>query len=164
MRKKAIFLVFCLVLAIESQVLAMELKSPEFKNNEFIPKKFTYRGENINPELIIGDIPAGTQSIALIFNDPDAPGGDWVHWLVFDMPPVSKIEENSIPGKQGINDFGRIGYDGPFPPSGVHRYIFKVYALDIELNLKEGGRKVDLERAINGHVLAQAELIGLYKK
>lgn len=142
----------------------MELKSPEFKNNDYIPKKFTCRGENINPALIIDGIPPETKSLALIFDDPDAPGGVWVHWVVFDMPVVSKIEENSAPGKQGINDFGRINYGGPCPPFGTHRYIFKAYALDTELNLEEGLTKADLEEAMGGHILAKAELTGLYKK
>lgn len=142
----------------------MELKSPEFNNNEYMPKKFSYRGENINPPLIITNIPSETKSIALIVDDPDAPSGDWVHWIIFDMPVLPRIEENSAPGKQGMNDFGRIGYDGPFPPSGTHRYFFKVYALDAELNLAEGSHKSDLEGAMKGHVLAKAELIGLYKK
>jgi Raf kinase inhibitor-like YbhB/YbcL family protein len=144
--------------------MAMELKSPEFKNNEYIPEKFTYHGKNINPGLIMDDVPAGTKSIAMIFDDPDAPGGNWVHWVVFDIPLASKIEENSVPGKQGINSFGRIGYDGPCPPTGIHRYVFKAYALDAELNLEEGISKADLEKAMEKHILAMAELTGLYKK
>lgn len=158
-----IFIVLCQP-AVKGETQAMKLKSPEFNNNEYIPKKFTCRGENINPALIISDIPAGTQSIALIIDDPDAPSGDWVHWVVFDMPMVLKIEEDSVPGKQGINDFGRIGYDGPCPPYGIHHYVFTAYALNAKLNLIEGAAKVDLEKAMNGHVLAKAELIGLYKK
>lgn len=143
---------------------AMELRSPEFKNNEFIPKKFTCRGANINPELVINDIPRGTQSLALIFDDPDAPSGDWVHWVMFDMPVVSKIEQDSAPGKQGVTDFGETSYGGPCPPSGTHRYIFKLYALDVKLDLEEGISKADLEKAMAMHILAKAELIGLFKK
>jgi len=142
----------------------MKLKSPEFKNNEYIPKRFTCSGENVNPALIIEAAPTDTKSLALIFDDPDAPSGDWVHWIVFDMPVVSKIEENSTPGKQGVNDFGRIGYGGPCPPFGTHRYIFKAYALDTKLNLEEGLTKADLEKAMAEHILAKAELTGLYKK
>lgn len=164
MKKNIAFLAFYLVLAVEPQALAMELRSPEFKNNEFIPKKFTCRGANINPELIISDIPQETQSFALIFNDPDAPSGDWVHWVIFDIPLVSKIEQDSAPGKQGINDFGGMGYDGPCPPLGIHRYVFKIYALDAKLNLEEGVSNADLERAMVGHVLDMAELIGLFNK
>jgi len=142
----------------------MKLKSPEFKNNEYIPKRFTCSGENVNPALIIEAAPTDTKSLALIFDDPDAPSGDWVHWIVFEMPVVSKIEENSTPGKQGVNDFGRIGYGGPCPPFGTHRYIFKAYALDTKLNLEEGLTKADLEKAMAEHILAKAELTGLYKK
>ena len=142
----------------------MELKSPEFKNNEYIPKKFTCRGENVNPGLNIEGIPLGAKSLALIVDDPDAPGGDWVHWVMFDIAPVSKIEEDSAPGKQGMNNSGRTRYNGPCPPSGTHRYFFKVYALDTELNLKEGIAKAHLEKAMQGHILAKAELIGLFKK
>nr|MBU1327926.1 YbhB/YbcL family Raf kinase inhibitor-like protein [Candidatus Omnitrophota bacterium] len=151
-------------LAIGGEGLVMKLKSPEFENNEYIPKRFTCSGENVNPALIIENAPTDAKSLTLIFDDPDAPGGDWVHWVVFDMPVVSKIEENSAPGKQGVNDFGRINYGGPCPPFGTHRYIFKAYALDIKLNLEEGLTKADLEKAMAGHILAKAELTGLYKK
>jgi Raf kinase inhibitor-like YbhB/YbcL family protein len=142
----------------------MKLKSPEFKNNEYIPKRFTCSGENVNPALIIESTPTDTKSLALIFDDPDAPMGTWVHWVVFNIPVISRIEEDSVPGKQGINNFGRLNYGGPCPPFGTHRYFFKVYALDAELNLEEGITKTELEKAMTGHILAKAELIGLYKK
>lgn len=143
----------------------MKLTSPKFGNNEFIPKKFTCEGEDINPALTIEDIPADTQSLALIVDDPDAPMGMWVHWVVYNIPKgASRIEENSIPGEQGNNDFGRQNYGGPCPPSGTHRYFFKIYALDRELNLKSGLAKKELEKAMQGHILDKAELIGLYKK
>ncbi|PIP68601.1 MAG: YbhB/YbcL family Raf kinase inhibitor-like protein [Candidatus Omnitrophica bacterium CG_4_9_14_0_2_um_filter_42_8] len=142
----------------------MELKSPEFKDKEYIPKKFTCRGENINPALIIEGIPSGTKSLALIVDDPDAPSGDWVHWVMFDIPVVSRIEEDSTPGKQGITDFGRMRYDGPCPPFGTHRYMFKIYALDAVLNLAEGVTKAELEEAMDEHMLSKAELTGLSKK
>ncbi len=142
----------------------MRLSSPEFKNNDFIPRKFTCQGEDINPALIIEEMPKETESLALIVDDPDAPMGTWIHWVVYDIAPVSRIEENSIPGKQGSNDFGRKNYGGPCPPSGTHRYFFKIYALDTMLNLREGISKSGLEKAMEGHILAKAELIGLYKK
>jgi Raf kinase inhibitor-like YbhB/YbcL family protein len=164
MRKNIIFLAFCFLFVTGSQSLAMELRSPEFKNNEVIPEKFTCHGKNINPELTISAIPAGTKNIALIFDDPDAPGGDWVHWVVFDIPVISVIKEDSVPGKQGINDFGKMNYGGPCPPSGTHRYFFRIYALDAKLHLKEKVSKADLEAAMDGHVLAKAELIGLSSK
>ena len=142
----------------------MKITSPEFEHNGFIPKKFTCQGEDINPALNIEGIPEETKSLALINDDPDAPGGMWVHWVVFDIPLIVKIDEDSIPGKQGINDFRRRDYGGPCPPSGTHRYFFKVYALDRELNLKEGISKKELEKVMHGHILDKAELIGLYKK
>ncbi|MBU1911966.1 MAG: YbhB/YbcL family Raf kinase inhibitor-like protein [Candidatus Omnitrophica bacterium] len=142
----------------------MELKSPEFKNNEYIPKKFTCRGENINPALIIEGIPSEAKSLALIIDDPDAPGGNWVHWVMFDIPVISRIEDGSAPGKQGITDFGRMRYDGPCPPFGTHRYMFKIYALDTMLNLVEGVTKAELEEAMDGHILAKTELTGLSKR
>ena len=142
----------------------MKLTSPEFENGNKIPRKFTSEGDNINPTLIIEDIPAGTKSLALIVDDPDAPMGTWVHWVSFNIPVVSQIDEDSIPGKQGINDFGRNDYGGPCPPSGTHRYFFKLYALDNVLDLNEGINKEALEEAVGGHILDKAELIGLYKK
>jgi len=142
----------------------MKLTSPEFANNSSIPSRFTCKGENINPALEIHDVPTGTQSLALIMDDPDAPMGTWVHWVVFDIPVISKIDENSIPGKQGRNNFGRKDYGGPCPPSGTHRYFFKLYALDKMLGLAEDISKGALEKATQAHILEKAELIGLYKK
>ncbi len=142
----------------------MKLTSPEFKDNQFIPKKFTCEGDDINPKLIIEEIPDTTKSLALIVDDPDAPMGTWVHWIAFNIPVTSHINENSIPGKQGINDFRRKDYGGPCPPSGTHRYFFKLYALDTELKLKEGITKKELENEMQDHILDKTELIGLYKK
>ncbi len=142
----------------------MKITSPEFGDNTFIPKEFSCQGANINPSLSLEDIPKEAQSLALIVDDPDAPMGTWVHWVVFDMPIVNRIEKNSVPGRQGINDFGRQNYGGPCPPSGTHRYFFKIYALDRKLDLNEGITKIDLERAMGGHILAKAQLIGLYKR
>ena len=142
----------------------MKITSPEFENNEYIPAKFTCQGDDINPALKIEDIPQEARSLALIVDDPDAPMGTWVHWVVFDMPVISEIEENTIPGKQGINDFGRKNYGGPCPPSGTHRYFFKIYALNAALRLKEGINKGALEKALESHILDEAELVGLYKK
>ena len=142
----------------------MKITSPDFKHNEFIPRKFTCQGEDINPALIIESIPKEAKSLAMIVDDPDAPMGTWVHWVVYDIGVVERIEENSIPGKQGSNNFGRKNYGGPCPPSGTHRYFFKIYALDQMLNLKEGLSKQELEKAMQGHILEKAELIGLYRK
>lgn len=142
----------------------MKLGSTEFQHNQSIPKKFTCEGEDVNPTLIIEDLPQEAKSLALIMDDPDAPIGTWVHWVVFDIPIINRIEENSIPGKQGINNAGHKNYHGPCPPSGTHRYFFKIYALDTLLNLKEGISKGALEKAMQDHILAKTELIGLYKR
>ncbi len=142
----------------------MKLTSQDFRHNQLIPAKFTCQGEDINPGLIIDDIPKEAKSLVLIVDDPDAPGGMWVHWVVYDIPVLPRIEENSIPGKQGLNDFGRKNYGGPCPPSGTHRYFFKIYALDKKLNLAEGINKQELEKAMEEHILDKAGLIGLYKK
>lgn len=143
---------------------SMKITSPDFENNKSIPTKFTCEGNDVNPTLIIEGIPKEAKSLALIVDDPDAPGRIWVHWVVYDIPVVGCIDENSIPGKQGLTDSGRKAYHGPCPPSGTHRYFFKIYALDKMLNLNEGIRKPDLEKAMQGHILDKAELMGLYKK
>lgn len=142
----------------------MKLISPEFKHNATVPKKFTCQGEDVNPTLIVEDIPDGAISLALIMDDPDAPMGTWVHWVVYNIAVCPRIEENSIPGEQALNSFGRKDYGGPCPPSGRHRYFFKIYALDTYISLSEGARKKDLEKAMEGHILDRTELIGLYEK
>lgn len=142
----------------------MKLTSPEFANNGFMPAKFTCQGDNVNPALIIEEIPDNAKTLALIVDDPDAPAGTWVHWVVYNIPVISRIQENSIPGEQGVNDSAARDYHGPCPPSGTHRYFFKVYALDSALKLKPGFSKNELEKAIQGHILDRAELIGLYNK
>lgn len=142
----------------------MEINSPAFENNQSMPAKFSCEGQDINPALVIQGIPPQARSLALIVDDPDAPMGTWVHWVVFDIPLSPRIEENSIPGKQGVNTAGNKNYHGPCPPSGTHRYFFKLYALDTLLGLQEGISKGQLEKAMQGHILAQAQLVGLYKK
>lgn len=148
----------------EGRVEKMKITSPQFGNNDFIPKKYTCQGDDINPPLVISGAPRETKSFALIVDDPDAPGRTWVHWVVFDIPPTSGIAENGVPGKQGINDFGKKNYGGPCPPSGTHRYFFKLYALKSTLNIREGISKGELENAMQGHIIEEAELVGLYKK
>ena len=172
MKKYILFVLFIFLFASsipaqknQEEGAAMKLTSPAFEHNQMISKKFTCQGNDVNPELNIAGIPAGAKSLALIVDDPDAPMGTWVHWVVFNIPPSDvKIKENSIPGIQGYNDFGRNNYGGPCPPSGTHRYFFKLYALDTELDLKEGVKKQELEKAMEGHILVKTELIGLYKK
>jgi Raf kinase inhibitor-like YbhB/YbcL family protein len=138
--------------------------SPEFGNDEFIPAKFTCEGEDISPALVIEDIPKNAQSLVLIVDDPDAPMGTWVHWVVYNIPIVSRIDEDAIPGRQGINNFGIKDYGGPCPPSGTHRYFFKIYALDKMLDLDGEVDKKDLEEQMQEHILDNAQLIGLYRK
>jgi len=142
----------------------LTLTSPAFKPHQSIPVKYTCQGENVNPPLLIGNIPGGTKSLALIMDDPDAPAGVWVHWVLYNISPTDRIAENSIPGHQGINDFRRANYGGPCPPSGKHRYFFKLYALDEMLSLTGEVRRGDLLKAMEGRVLGKAELIGLYRK
>ena len=143
----------------------MKITSPVFTYNQMIPQKYTCQGDDINPALTIEGIPSAAESLVLIVDDHDAPMGTWVHWVVFNIPPaVIEISENSVPGMQGHNDFGRNDWGGPCPPFGMHRYFFKIYALDTMLNIKEGSTKQAVEKAMQGHILGKAELIGLYKK
>jgi len=151
----------------QTEVSQMKITSPAFENEASIPAKYTCQGENVNPELNIGEIPDGTRSLILIVDDPDAPMGTWVHWLVWNIDVISKIAENSVPkgGIQGLNDFKKNEYGGPCPPEGEeHRYFFKIYALDTELNLDESTKKKDVEEAMEGHILDKAELVGMFKK
>jgi Raf kinase inhibitor-like YbhB/YbcL family protein len=140
----------------------MHITSSAFEHNERIPAKYTCNGQNVNPPLRIEDIPPGTQSMAIIVDDPDAPGKTFLHWLIWDIEPTNEIAENTAPGTQGRTDFGKPAYGGPCPPSGTHRYFFRVYALGTTLGLPEGSSRADLEQAMKGHVLAEAEIIGLY--
>ena len=151
--------------------ISLQISSTAFSPGETIPKKFTCDGPDVSPQLKWNDPPANTQSIALIMDDPDAPGGTWVHWALYDLAAntrelpegVAKQEQLSSGARQGRNDFGKIGYGGPCPPPGKpHRYFFKLYPLDAKLGLKAGATKADVERAMKGHILAQAELIGKY--
>lgn len=153
--------------------MAWKLTSTAFAPGGDIPKKFTCDGPDVSPALAWDSAPAGTQSIALIVDDPDAPVGTWVHWVLWDLPASAReLAENvpkqeELPGgaRQGRNDFRRIGYGGPCPPPGpAHRYFFKLYALNAKLGLKPGATKADVERAMAGHILAQAELMGRYKR
>jgi Raf kinase inhibitor-like YbhB/YbcL family protein len=151
--------------------MSLQISSSGFATGEAIPKKFTCDGPDVSPNLTWNDLPANTKSIALIMDDPDAPVGTWVHWVLYDLPPethelaegVAKQEQLSNGARQGRNDFGKIGYGGPCPPSGKpHRYFFKLYVLDAKMNLKAGATKTQLETAMKGHILAQAELMGKY--
>ena len=143
----------------------LSIKSPAFKPNNLIPKKYTCDGENTNPPLTIEGTPKETKTLVLLMDDPDAPSGTFDHWVVWNIPPsTSKIGEHTVPGMEGLSSAREHGYHGPCPPSGTHRYFFKVYALDSELSLRAGSRKKDVEEAMQGHILAKGELIGLYHR
>ncbi|PIZ98050.1 MAG: YbhB/YbcL family Raf kinase inhibitor-like protein [Candidatus Levybacteria bacterium CG_4_10_14_0_2_um_filter_35_8] len=145
----------------------MKILSANFLNNQKIPSKYTCDSSNINPELKFSDIPETAKSLVLIMDDPDAPIGLFVHWVLFNMDPKSiLISENSIPKSaiQGINSSGTNKYIGPCPPSGTHRYFFKLYALDKLLVLSSGCGKKAVEAAMEGHILEKAELMGLYER
>jgi Raf kinase inhibitor-like YbhB/YbcL family protein len=145
----------------------MKINSPAFQEGGTIPDKFSKNGQNVNPELRIEGAPAEAKSLALIVDDPDAPVGLFTHWLVWNIDPkTTEIAENSVPkgAVQGTNDFPGRGYDGPQPPSGTHRYYFKIFALDRMLDLKSGAKRRELDAAMRGHVVAQGELIGRYSK
>lgn len=146
----------------------MELTSTAFENSGNIPKKYTCDGQEASPELIISSVPENAKSLALIVDDPDAPiTGGFVHWVVFNLDPkTSEIKEASKPesGIEGTNSAGKIGYAGPCPPSGVHHYQFKLYALDTMLDLTSDAKREDVERAIDGHILDETRLVGLYQR
>jgi Raf kinase inhibitor-like YbhB/YbcL family protein len=143
----------------------LSVESSTFENNQLIPTKYTCDGDDISPPLTIEGVPEGTKTLALIVDDPDCPTGTWDHWIVWNIPATtSKIAENTAPGTEGLNDFRKRVYGGPCPPSGTHRYFFKVYALDVKLDLSPTSRKRDVEKAMQGHVLAEGELVGLYRR
>ncbi len=153
--------------------MSLKLTSTAFDPGANIPKKFTCDGPDVSPALAWTDAPAGTQSFALIVDDPDAPVSTWVHWVLYDLPAnarelaegVPKQEELPSGARQGRNDFRKIGYGGPCPPPGpAHRYFFKLYALDSKTSLKPGATKADLQKAMKGHILAEAELMGRYQR
>jgi Raf kinase inhibitor-like YbhB/YbcL family protein len=149
----------------EEVKMNIEIISTAFAPNGIIPKRHTCDGENLSPPLSWKNIPPETQSLAIIMDDPDAPIGTFVHWVIFNIPPEVKefAEGEKGIGVEGINDFRKVGYGGPCPPRGSnHRYFFKIYALDTKLNLDSKATKKDLERAMQGHILAQGELVGRY--
>lgn len=145
----------------------MKVTSSAFQEGGTIPEKFSKNGQNVSPELRIEGIPAEAKSLALIVDDPDAPVGLFTHWLAWNIDPrTTDIAEGSVPdgAVQGKNDFGESGYGGPQPPSGTHRYYFKVLALDNTLDLKPGAKRKEVDAAIKGHVVGQGQLMGRYSK
>ena len=144
---------------------SISITSPAFQAGGDIPAKFTCNGTNIGPELQISGVPNEAKSLVLIVDDPDAPRGLFTHWIVWNIDPkTTRVGENGAPtaGVQGTNDFGKRNYGGPCPPSGTHRYFFKIFALDTKLELKPSARRAELDAAMRGHVLAQGELMGRY--
>lgn len=152
--------------------MAMDLTSSAFREGAPIPAVYTCEGKDVSPPLSWTALPEGAKGLALISDDPDAPMGTWVHWVAYNIPPRSAGLAEAVPAvkelpdgtRQGITDFGRIGYGGPCPPSGTHRYFFTLYALDAALSLPPGATKAALEAAMEGHILARAQLMGTYQR
>lgn len=144
----------------------MQIDSPVFEQHSPIPKKYTCEGDDVSPPLAFRDIPAGTKTLALIMDDPDAPNGTFDHWIVWNITPsIKSLPENAKVPNQGKNSFRETEYGGPCPPPGPsHRYFFKLYALDTIVNLPNGSTKSELEEAMEGHILGRAELVGTYKR
>lgn len=156
----------------EEQPMSFDLTSSAFQAGEAIPARYSCDGENVSPDLAWGPGPEGTQSFALIFDDPDAPAGTWLHWTLINLPAETRSLPEAVPSDpsrtdgsvHGTTSFGSPGYGGPCPPGGTHRYFFRLYALDGVLDLQPGFSRDELEAAMGGHVLAQAELMGIYSR
>jgi len=152
---------------VEEDISIMQIKSNVFTDGERIPIKYTCDGEDINPELLFSDIPKDTQSLVLIFDDPDSPTGTWLHWTIWNisidthiLPEGYRVADET----EGITSFGNVGYGGPCPGSGEHRYFFKLFALDAEIVLPSGASRDELEQAMEGHIIDEAGLMGLYSR
>ena len=158
----------------KQQQIQLEITSPAFKEGEMIPKLYTCQGKDGSPPLKVASVVKESRSLVLIMDDPDAPGRTWVHWVLFNLPPDTTSISEAIPAQptlsngavHGANSWGKkkIGYGGPCPPSGTHRYYFKIYALDTKLDLKPGATKDQVEKAMKGHVIAEGQFMGKYKK
>lgn len=145
----------------------MHLSSPNFENHTAIPAEFTCQGKDISPELHISEVPTGTKSLALTLDDPDAPNGTWTHWVVWNIPPETRLIPSGAGqnfAQQGHNSWAKPGYGGPCPPTGAHRYFFKLYALETLLDLTPTSTKAELEQAMQGKIIDEAQLMGTYKK
>jgi hypothetical protein len=167
-----ILLLFLFVVFLKGDSMNLKIYSSAFEDGGMIPSKYTCDGADISPPLAWSGLPEGTKSIAIINDDPDAPMGTWVHWVIYNIPPtaqglaedIKRVEKLPDGTLQGKNSWGRIGYGGPCPPGGTHRYFFKIYALDKMLNLKPGATKEELLTAMKGHILAQAQFYGKYSR
>lgn len=179
MKKLVLILLFLLIIflitlvRVANKYVLKDIKEGDMKlttifaDGEHIPSEYTCDGADLAPELMISGVPESAKSLALIVDDPDAPMGTWVHWVLYNIPArTAVIDAKNLPSdtKEGITDFGRIGWGGPCPPSGTHRYFFKLYALDKVVDLPQGATKAQLEQAIKGHVIEKEEIIGLYKR
>lgn len=150
----------------------IKLTSTALKEGEAIPRTYTCDGVNVSPPFEWSGVPKAAKTLVIIADDPDAPGGMWVHWVLYNLPADNIGFVENLPateklvagGFQGKNDFEKIGYGGPCPPSGTHRYFFKIYALDVELPLKAGATKAEVEKAMSGHIVAQGQLMGTYQR
>jgi Raf kinase inhibitor-like YbhB/YbcL family protein len=175
----AVFVLLCFCLGAngsrarkEGRKVDLKVTSTAFKDGEAMASKYSFNGGNASPPIAWNNAPEGTKSFALICDDPDAPKGDWVHWVIYYIPPsVKSLAEHqpktaALPNgaKQGTNEFPKIGYDGPAPPSGTHRYFFRVFALNTELNLQPSATKQQLLKAMEGHVLAHGQVMGKFSK
>lgn len=162
----------CLAPEFMAVTMTWTVTSPAFKDGQAIPSVYTCEGKDISPPLAWSEPPAGTKSFALISDDPDAPGKTWVHWVLYNLPASARSLPEAFPTdaqrpdgtRQGLTDFGATGYGGPCPPSGTHHYSFKLYALDTTLSLAPRATKAQVEAAMQGHILAQAQLMGTYRK
>jgi Raf kinase inhibitor-like YbhB/YbcL family protein len=157
---------------LQSELMSFTLSSPAFPPNGAIPALYTCEGRDISPPLAWSNAPPGAKSFALIHDDPDAPHGRWVHWVLFNLPPSTRQLDDTYPSdpeqpdgaRQGLTDFGRTGYGGPCPPSGTHRYLFTLYALDRMLAVRPGTSVQEVESAMKGHIVGQAQLMGTYRR
>jgi len=155
-----------------TEAAEIKLVSAAFKEGQPIPRQYTCSGVNVSPPLEWSGVPKSAKTIAIIADDPDAPAGTWAHWVLYNLPSETMGLVENVPlsenlkagGFQGRNDFGKVGYGGPCPPSGAHRYFFKLYAIDSELPLKAGATKADLEKAMQGHIAGQGQLMGTYSR
>ena len=162
------FLIFIGLFSFGAGEKTMKLTSQAFENEGMIPSLYTCDGKDIPPVLMWDSVPDGTKSLALICDDPDAPAGTWVHWVIYNInPEIKELSEKTLMQSgavEGINDFKKVGYGGPCPPSGIHRYFFKLYALDKKLDINPGINKSKLEELMKGHIILKTELIGKYKR
>jgi len=160
------------IMAEGGSKMTLQISSPAFSEGHMIPRQYTCDGADISPALSWSGVPEGTRSLALVCDDPDAPMGTWVHWVLFNIDPGQSGLPEQVPSeaevlggaRHGTNDFRRLGYGGPCPPGGTHRYFFRLYALDRMLDLESGATKAQLEAAMQGHILAQAQLMGKYRR